>query len=111
MIFLLFVISIAVLEAILHADKVRQGRQQEALFPSEASLAALPELLPQDLNALSLDLESLMQALQKQGAPEATTEHAKTEDATYGLTAQATAPATAPVAVGKGYNRERGRTE
>jgi hypothetical protein len=86
MVFLLFVISIAVLEAILHADKNRERSQT----PGPRNLQSR-DLRAQDLRALS-------QALQNEAPADVKTEEP-------GL------PSTEPVVAEKGYNRERGRTE
>src|ERR1700730_2160740 len=64
MVFLLFVISVAVLEAILHADKKWQRRPRLARSDRQLSLLAAQELLSQDLKSRSQDLKVLLQALQ-----------------------------------------------
>ena len=73
MVFWLFVISIAVLEAILHADKNWQRRRKLAMSDRQLFLPAAQELLAQDLKSQSQDLKvqsqdlkALLEALQNQ---------------------------------------------
>ena len=66
MVFLLFALSIAVLEAILHADKNRQRRPKLGVSDREHPLPAPDELLLPNLKALPQDLKAQSQDLRAQ---------------------------------------------
>jgi hypothetical protein len=115
MVLLLLVISIAVLESILHADKNNQCKHGRVLSGRQPVLQTTHELVtqgltpsldlkrPQDLMNLkqSQDLRKLMQALQN---------HVPTCVETPVEVKQAGLPSSELIAGDAGYNRVRGRT-